>query len=1372
MADLSQGPLTQEIPPELLALRQQFVQRLPGRLDDVDQLYRRLSSSAWEPVEVENLHRMVHSLTGTAGTFGLPALSVAARELESLLAALLRQTTAPSDGDWLAVGAGVERLRCAQGLRSDASPQPVPTTAPATVPTAATPPSASPSPLIHLVQDDLGRAEQIADQLHEAGYRVRVFGDLKALRAAHAEAGANNGFGLPDAVVLDVMAVQGPSERATLMSELGMGQRSAIPLVTTLVHDDLAARLSAARAGVNRTLPRPLQAACVIEALDGITGRHAQEAWRVLMVDDDSLLLAAHASMLRAAGMEVQTLCDPIKTLEAVRAFNPDVLLLDVYMPDAGGPEIAAALRARDAHLHLPILFLSGETDMTQQLLALNLGGDDFLIKPVRPDHLVAAVKARARRARQNISVQRRLETTLYERDREHMALDHHAIVSIADGAGRITYVNDLFCRVTGYSRDELMGGGYQILRSDLLPSGFARAIWDTIRHGQVWQGETCGRRKDGSHQWSETTITPFLNAGGEVYQYVAIQTDISHIRAAEENLRKQGDMQRTISESAARLMAAPARQTGAAIDQALHDSGTQIGADRAYLFTFSRDGARMSNAHVWCAPGVQDMVDPMQQAALDKAPWLREAFLNQGMVVVPDVEAMPEEAAADQALLRGRGVRSLLAFPLKGNGHPIGFLGYSLTQLPRAWATAEIDLLKVLADVIGSALARRRAESALRESEARLNFLVASSPVTIFTCDFRPPFTPTYVSPNVGQLLGFEPEDFKRNPAFWAEHIHAEDRALVLQELPTLFRRGTHQHEYRMQMRDGGYRWIHGQLRLVRGAKGRPVEIIGYWMDITERKRIEQELFEFNHELEQRVADQTQSVIESERFARATLDALSSRVIILDEHGVILAANQAWKTFADSYHGAEQMGQGQDYMELLVAAGAGRDDEGRRFIDGIRSVMSGEIHNYLQEYSLRVASEERWYLCRVERFPGEGAVRVVVSHEDVTQSKLAERQQMRSQRLESLGTLAGGVAHDLNNALAPVLMGMELLKTDYPQESKVLNMVQSSAQRGADMVRQLLTFAKGADGERVVVQPARLVRELEGMMRGSFPKNIRVQATADPKLASVLGDMTQLHQILLNLCVNARDAMPNGGALNLSASMGDLDKKQARSIEGAKPGRFVVLRVTDTGAGIPPDVLERIFDPFFTTKSPDKGTGLGLSTVLGIIRAHGGFVQVESVPGDGATFSVYLPPAPDAGVSESGALVEATPAAYQGQGERVLFVDDEGPVRDIATSVLKRLNFTPLLATDGADALILAAEHKADIKVVITDLHMPHMDGVVFVRALRRFLPDLPVVLASGRVDEASADELRKLGVVVRLDKPFTEAQLAQALRTALAAR
>ena len=239
------------------------------------------------------------------------------------------------------------------------------------------------------------------------------------------------------------------------------------------------------------------------------------------MVDDDELLLEAQAAILRSSGMEVHTLSQPLQIMEVLTNFTPDVVVLDVYMPDASGPELAAVLRERDEQQHLPILFLSAETDMTQQLLALNLGGDDFLVKPVQPDHLVAAVTARARRARQNSAIRQRLESTLYEREREHLALNHHAIVSIADRAGNITYINDKFCEISGYSRGELIGQNHRILKSGEHPPEFYQSLWHTIAGGKVWQDKICNRRKDGSLYWVESTITPFLDRDGKPYQYV-----------------------------------------------------------------------------------------------------------------------------------------------------------------------------------------------------------------------------------------------------------------------------------------------------------------------------------------------------------------------------------------------------------------------------------------------------------------------------------------------------------------------------------------------------------------------------------------------------------------------------------------------------------------------------------------------------------------------------------------------------------------------------------------------------------------------------------------------------------------------------------
>ncbi len=529
------------------------------------------------------------------------------------------------------------------------------------------------------------------------------------------------------------------------------------------------------------------------------------------------------------------------------------------------------------------------------------------------------------------------------------------------------------------------------------------------------------------------------------------------------------------------------------------------------------------------------------------------------------------------------------------------------------------------------------------------------------------------------------------------------------------------------------------------RDSHGTIIGTIGISHDITERSRIE-------HELRA-----------SERRFREMLENVELIAMTLDLDGRITFCNDCLLRVTGQ---SREQVIGQDWFALFIPE---TDMALRKMFDDTASI--GEIPAHHENPIKTKAGELReiaWNNTTLR--DGAGNIIGVASlGEDITERRLHERHAIRSQRLESLGTLAGGVAHDLNNALSPILMGMELLKMRYPAESNIIDMFQTSAKRGADMVRQLLTFAKGAEGERASIPPARLVAELENMMKGSFPKNIHLIIHTEPDLPTVLGDATQVHQVLLNLCVNARDAMPHGGTLTLEALCMDVDAAYASAIPDARPGRHVVLRVRDTGTGIPPNIIDRIFDPFFTTKGPDKGTGLGLSTVLGIVKGHGGFLHVYSEPGQGSTFAAYLPAEQTGSNVETTHMGEPTTRSY-GRGETVLIVDDEALVREMGQEVLQRLNFKPLTAMDGADGLIQVASHLTDLRLIITDLHMPHMDGLTFVRVVRRMLPDIPIVISSGRLEEPQVGEFAELGVKSRLDKPFTELQLADTLMKLLA--
>jgi PAS domain S-box-containing protein len=386
----------------------------------------------------------------------------------------------------------------------------------------------------------------------------------------------------------------------------------------------------------------------------------------------------------------------------------------------------------------------------------------------------------------------------------------------------------------------------------------------------------------------------------------------------------------------------------------------------------------------------------------------------------------------------------------------------------------------------------------------------------------------------------------------------------------------------------------------------------------------------------------------------------------------------------------------------------------------------------------------------------------------DVTERKSLEEQFLHAQRLEAIGTLASGVAHDLNNILAPILMAAGLLKDKIvaPRDLAVLKMIESSAQRGAGIIRQLLTFGRGAQGERVSIQPKHLLREMVQIMQETFPRNLTIEADLPNDLWIVLADATQLHQVLLNLCVNARDAMPGGGTLTLGARNLLVDEAEARRLGQATSGRYLLITVADTGHGIPPEVIGRIFDPFFTTKELGKGTGLGLSTVVGIVKSHRGFVAVESEPGRGTIFKVYLPADAEASATASGTVA---PMAA-GCGELILMVDDELPILDAASRVLREHGYRVITAGNGEEAIKLFLEHTETVRLVLTDVMMPVMGGVELIRALRVLAPDVCVVATTGLDYEDTGGELAALGVAEVLSKPCSSATLLLAIQRALA--
>lgn len=430
--------------------------------------------------------------------------------------------------------------------------------------------------------------------------------------------------------------------------------------------------------------------------------------------------------------------------------------------------------------------------------------------------------------------------------------------------------------------------------------------------------------------------------------------------------------------------------------------------------------------------------------------------------------------------------------------------------------------------------------------------------------------------------------------------------------------------------------------------------------------------------------------------------------------------------------------------------------------------VWTGEVFNQRKD---GVQYHERMTIAPVHGEDGSIAHYVAIK-QDITEQKQLEQQLTRAQRLDSIGMLASGIAHDLNNIFAPILLSLELLKLEYPMPGarRLVDMIEGAGQRGAGIVKQVLTFARGIEGERVELQPKYLIKEIAQILGETLPRDIRVETEVSAMLSPVLGNATQLHQVLLNLAINARDAMPGGGRLTISAQDAWVDEGRAARNPPLKPGLHVAITVSDTGTGIPPEVLERMFEPFFTTKPTGKGTGLGLSTVYGIVRSHGGAVEVKTELGSGTEFCVLLPAIARSFVQPAAPAPKAR--RIQGAGRRILVVDDEEVIRLVTAAALQQYEFVVETAKDGTDGLD-KFQKAGPFDAVVTDLMMPNLNGYQMVREIRRQDDRVPILASSGMAGDSSLtgaeSGLAALGIKTLLMKPYTEDDLLRALAAQL---
>lgn len=629
----------------------------------------------------------------------------------------------------------------------------------------------------------------------------------------------------------------------------------------------------------------------------------------------------------------------------------------------------------------------------------------------------------------------------------------------------------------------------------------------------------------------------------------------------------------------------------------------------------------------------------------------------------------------------------------------------------------------------------RQLAEAALSESEEKFRTFAENTHATIWIGS-ADSFQPLYISPAYEKIWGRSSQGLFEQPTSWLDTVHPDDRDRAAQSIEQLLSGSQSiSAEYRILRPDGSVRWIWNRGFAVYDDQGKVNYYGGIAEDITERKLAEQKISE----------------------QAALLDIATDAILVRDFQSQILFWNQ----------GAERMYgwlsteiMGKETHEILYSARTQHQLE-----KPLKSVIEngswqGELHKVTKSGE-KIVVESRWTLMR----DSEGKPKSILTVDtDITEKKQLEEQFFRTQRLESLGTLAGGIAHDLNNILTPILAAAQLLQGKFFQDEErsgqLMALVEANARRGAALVKQVLSFARGFKGEPTIIQVKYLISEIIQIAKHTFPKSIEFSTVIPDDIWAISGDTTQLHQVLMNLVVNARDALPHGGNIKISAENKFIDEAYTRMNLDAKVGHYIVITIADNGIGIPPEVLDRIFEPFFTTKEVNVGTGLGLSTVLGIVRSHDGFIKVSSNVSRGSKFDLFLP-----AVEATQALKIEDVDLLPGKGELILVVDDEAQIRDIATIILENHNYKILTASNGIEAIAFYVQHKHQINAVLMDIMMPEMDGITAIRTLQKINQQVQIIACSGLNSMEVFTQAADVNVQAVLLKPYTARELLNSL-------
>lgn len=810
--------------------------------------------------------------------------------------------------------------------------------------------------------------------------------------------------------------------------------------------------------------------------------------------------------------------------------------------------------------------------------------------------------------------------------------------------------------------------------------------------------------------------------------------------------LEARPDFQQVVTTVATTFIDSSPKEHEERIALALRTLGEFADVDRALVFAYDPEIKKGSLLHEWCAAGIPSAKEYYNQSngSGSAYQWFATLLSTGAPLVVDDTAALVNDAP-DPArdLLKVRQVRSFMLVPMTHEGRLRGALGFSTVKKLKKWGNDELILLQITAEFFHSFVRRRRAEEQLLESDLRFRTLLENLGEGVIFADRADIIR--HVNSTMARMLGYSAAEMvgqSANQLLFGPEAQAEMEQRIKRRL------SGEAENYQIQLcrKDGSRFWAEIHATPMRDGDGTIIGSLGAITDVSAGKAALEAL---EHQRE---------------FLRQVIDTNPNPIYCKDRSGVFTLANKA---LADLYSVTADEIVGKHVSHFITSP-----EKLARFAAEDQEVLEEKVTKLIPETNFVDLRNQqlRWFQTIKKPFlsADRKTYHVLAVASEITARKHAEdeamrlqRQLLQSQKMEAIGKLAAGIAHDLNNSLAAVVGHLQLLKMDPAYEGtgrRSVDVALSGCERATSLIERLLGFSRQGKYNLRTVALQKILHETLEFFSRIIGSDIHIRWEGERSNLFVRADEGQLQQALTNLIINARHAMPKGGELTFTLTRRRVEHAE-RFNPGARPGPFVTLAVGDTGCGIPAEIIDKIFEPFFTTKEQSEGTGLGLAMVYGILQNHGGWIEVESRVGVGSTFTMFLPEDQTADRAEQPVPTEAL---NTGNGV-VLLIDDEVTLVDLGTQFLHLAGFAVQGFTDATKALEWYREHFRSVDIVVMDMKMPRMDGSACFKAVRTINPQASVVVLSGYIQDGAAQELLQQGALRFFQKPLRYPELVK---------